>query len=244
MIDPFAIKLAATARLASEDARVLQALAAGPIRRYEPRADIVLEGDDARCVRIIVSGWACRYKQLPDGRRQIVALLLPGDVCDHDTSLPDGMDHALGALDAVVLREVDPGAFAEMSSADGPIGLMLRQAMSAEVAIQREWTRNLGRRDARERLAHLFCELWHRLRAAGMVDSDGYDLPLSQPDLADALGLTAVHVNRVLRVLRSERLIVLTHRRLTIPSLDALEAVALFDGAYLHLRARPGAGRG
>lgn len=236
MIDPFANKLGAAVLLAPRDKRNLGALIEGPIRRHEPRADIVREGDAVRCVRIVMSGWACRYKQLPDGRRQIVALLLPGDVCDHDASLLDGMDHALGALNAVELREVNVTTYTALSRADDPIGLMLRQGAAAEVAIQREWTRSLGSRDARERLANLFCELWYRLDAVGLIEAGSYGLPLNQQDLADTLGLTAVHINRVLQTMRSDGLIALAQRRLTIPDLGALEAVAQFERSYLHLR--------
>lgn len=232
-MDPFATRLARLAGTISDGGIASRRLTIGRIRHYAPRTDIAREGEPPRVVRVVVSGWACRYKLVPDGRRQILALLLPGDVCDGHDGLGE-MDHTIGALSAVVLGEVDPAAYTAAVWADDRIGQTLRRMVSIEAAIQREWTFNVARRDTREGLAHLFCELYHRLDAIGLVDGGGYAMPLTQIELADALGGTPVHVNRILQVLRRERLLVLTKRRLAIPDLRALEGVALFDPAYLH----------
>lgn len=233
MIDPFATRLARFAGTMADGGLAMGQLRIGRTRHYAPRTDIVREGDPPRAVRVVVSGWACRYKHLPDGRRQIVALLLPGDVCDcHDGF--EGMDHTIAALSGVVLGEIDPAIYTATARSDDPTGRALRWMASVDLAIQREWTFNIGRRDAREGLAHLLCELYHRLDAVGLVEAGNYAMPLIQLDLADALGGTPVHVNRMLQVLRRERLIELRGRRLTIPDLRALERVALFDPTYLH----------
>ena len=104
-----------------------------------------------------------------------------------------------------------------------------------EEAIAREWIANVGQRDAAERLAHLFCELFIRLRAVGLTNGDHCELPITQEQLGDATGLSAVHVNRTLQVLREQRLIILKGKTLTIPDLDALQRAALFNANYLHL---------
>lgn len=241
MIDPFATRLAWFAGMMPESGLALGRLRVGRIRHYAPRTDIICEGDPPRAVRVVVSGWACRYRYLSNGLRQIVALLLPGDVCDgHDGF--EGADHTITALSGVVLGEIDPAAYAAVARSDDPTGRALRWMASVDLAIQREWTLTVGRRDAREGLAHLFCELYHRLDAVGLVEAGGYAMPLTQSDLADALGGTPVHVNRILQVLRREHLIGLRSRRLAIPNLGALQGVALFDPAYLHQHATPAIG--
>ncbi|MDB5413317.1 MAG: cyclic nucleotide-binding protein, partial [Rubritepida sp.] len=103
-----------------------------------------------------------------------------------------------------------------------------------QAAVQREWTVNLGQRGATERMAHLLCELYLRLRLVGLADDDSCELPLTQSDLADAVGLSPVHVNRVLQELRTSGLIGLRGRILTIPSIDALRDAAMFEASYLH----------
>lgn len=233
MIDPLTTRLAWFARTMPGAGAVSGRLPVERVRHYAPRTDIVCEGDPPRAVRVVISGWVCRYKQLPDGRRQILALLLPGDVCDGHDGL-EGMDHTIGALSKVVLGEIDPAAYTAAVRSDDPIGWALRRMASVEVAIQREWTFNVARRDTREGLAHLFCELYHRLDVVGLVDAGGYDMPLTQLELADALGGTSVHVNRILRAMRGDGLVMLRKRRLMIPNLDALQKAALFDLAYLH----------
>lgn len=241
MIDPFATRLTRFAGAMPGGGLALERLRIERIRYYAPRTDIVCEGDPPWAVRVVLSGWACRYKSLPDGRRQIVTLLLPGDVCDGHDGL-EGMDHTIAALSRVTLGEINPATYTAAARSDDPTGRALRWMASVDLAIQREWTFTVGRRDARERLAHLFCELYHRLDAVGLVGAGGYALPLTQLDLADALGGTPVHVNRILQVLRRERLIVLDSRRLVIPDLGALEGVGLFDPAYLHQHTTPAIG--
>lgn len=233
MMDPFTTRLARFCSTMPDGGIALGRLRVGRIRHYASRTDIVRENDPPGAVRVVASGWACRYKQLPDGRRQMVALLLPGDVCDGHDQLK-GMDHTISALTAVALGEIDQAAYTAAVRADDPTGRALRWMASVDLAIQREWTLTVGRRDAREGLAHLFCELYHRLDAVSLIEAGGYVMPLTQPDLADALGGTPVHVNRILQVLRRERLIVLQSRRLVVPDLGALEKVALFDPSYLH----------
>lgn len=235
MLSPLIAKLEQFARLSDEDRRVLQTLTSEPVHRYEPGTDIVREGDAPQTVRLVLSGWAYRYKQLPDGHRQVVALFLPGDLFDYNVFVLSEMDHSIGALCAVTLVEIPPAAVEAMMAACPRVTRALWWESLVNAAVQREWMLNLGRRMAPERLAHLFCEVFYRLRAIGLTQGDSCEMPLTQADLADVIGMTSVHVNRVLQTLRRQKLVELRGRRLTIPDLPALERAAQFNPNYLHL---------
>lgn len=235
MLNPLIAKLEQFTRLSAEDRQALQTLTSEPVHCYEPGTDIVCEGDTPHSVRLILSGWANRYKQLPDGRRQVVALLLPGDLCDHDGLVLSETDHSIGALSAVTLVEIPPAAFEATMTAHPRVARALRWDALVNVAIQREWMLNLGRRSGAERLAHLLCEVFYRLRGVGLVQGASCEMPLTQLDLADVIGMTSVHVNRMLQTQRRQELFGLKGRRLTILDLVALEQAALFNPNYLHL---------
>ena len=185
----------------------------------------------------VLSGWACRYKALLNGQRQITALLLPGDICDPYVFLLQSMGHSLGTLTPVTLARVPAQAIRDLSAGGADLGDALWWQMLQVVEIQREWTVSLGRRTALQRLAHLFCEVTTRLNAVGLSDGSECELPLTQADLADALGLSAVHINRSLQELRASRLIELRNKRLTIHDRQGLMDLAMFDPSYLHGRA-------
>lgn len=231
---PLVAKLEQFTRLSLADREALRQITA---RRREVAIgeDIAREGDDLGSVQIILSGWACRYKLLSDGRRQIVGIFLPGDLCGTHVRALLEMDHSIGALTSVTLAEVDADRLADIAARHPRIGKALWWDILASASIQREWTVNLGQRDAPERLGHLFCELHERLRSLGLTQGENCDMPLRQADLAEAMGLTNVHINRSLQALRGQGLIVLKRRRLTILDLDGLRRMSLFDPAYLHL---------
>lgn len=239
-------KLLSLADLHEGDCRLYQSVLTQRTRRIPARTDIVHEGDAPRAVRVVLEGWACRYKELPDGRRQILAFFLPGDMCDSSVFLLDQMDHSIAAITPVTLGEIAPDAFTRMTRETPDLADALALSELVTVAIQREWTLGLGQRTALERVAHLLCELHARLDAIGLVRDDECDLPLTQVDLGSAAGLTPVHVNRVLQELRREGVIDLARRRLTIRRPAVLGRAAMFDPAYLHIRlplqaaARPG----
>jgi CRP-like cAMP-binding protein len=206
-------------------------------QRAGPGEDLICEGDRPDRVRIILSGWLTRYKTLADGRRQIVNFLLPGDVCDAHAYLLRQMDHSIGTLTPVVYAEMEAARFEELLAADRSLAAAFRVETLASMAIQREWAINLGRRVALERVAHLLCEIFERLRPVGLLEGNSCAFPITQMDLADATGLSVVHVNRTIQELRAGNLIVLRERTLTINDLDALKNLALFSPSYLHLRA-------
>ncbi|TJX41523.1 MAG: Crp/Fnr family transcriptional regulator, partial [Mesorhizobium sp.] len=205
------------------------------IRRFAAREDIIHEGEKPEYINLINEGWACRYKVLEDGRRQIIAFFLPGDLCDLNVFILKEMDHSIGAVTPVVVSEISRPAFDEMMVGHPRITQALWWESLVAAAIQREWTVNLGQRDALERTSHLLCELFIRLEAAGCTADSSCEFPLTQNELGETLGMSAVHVNRTLQELRASNLIVLKDRTLTIPNLKALQGVALFNPNYLHL---------
>jgi CRP-like cAMP-binding protein len=205
------------------------------VREIGPRRDVIREGDKPRAVNIVIEGWACRYKQLPDGRRQIVHFFLPGDLCDANVFLLREMDHSIGAITSLRYAEISPPDFEDLQLRSPRITQALWWHELVNAGISREWITNVGQRTAFERIAHLFCELYHRLRIVGRTENGSCAFPLTQMDLADATGLTAVHVNRTLQELRRQGLIELQGKRLNIPDLGALERVSMFNPNYLHL---------
>jgi CRP-like cAMP-binding protein len=220
----------------SEDERLeFESACSGPVMTVRQRRDLIREGDRPRGVPLILDGWAFRYKTLEDGRRQIIAFLLPGDLCDvHGAALRE-LDHSVGALTQVRYVEI-PRERIETLTALGPrVSQALWWDTLTAAAIQREWTVNLGQRDAIERLSHLFCELFFRLRVVGLVDDRRCDIPLTQTDLAEASGMTPVHVNRMVQELRLRGLIRWKGREFEVLDLDGLCDVAMFNPGYLHL---------
>lgn len=198
-----------------------------------PRQVIVEEGERPAQLHVVLAGWACRYKELANGRRQITAFCLPGDVCDERIFLFHRMDHSIAALTPAVLGRIDPSAIEALAVEHPRIHRALSWHSQVQAAIQREWILSLGQRGAPERMAHLFCEIHERLRLVGLADEDSCDMPLTQTELGEATGLSTVHVNRVLQELRSAGLLTLRGRVLTIPSLEALRDMAMFDPSYL-----------
>jgi CRP-like cAMP-binding protein len=208
-------------------------------RTFQPRRDIAREGEPPRAIYVLLEGWACRYKTLPDGRRQIVGLLVPGDVCDLDIGLAATRDHSLATIQALTAAEIAPAELEAAMDAHPGLSRGIRRIALTVASIQREWTLNVGQRSAYERIAHLCCEMFFRLDAVGLVQGASCEFPITQTDLAEATGLTPVHVNRTLQALRSDGLVDLRGRRLTLPDLPRLTEAALFSPDYLHLPTQP-----
>ncbi|WP_106476894.1 Crp/Fnr family transcriptional regulator [Phytohalomonas tamaricis] len=196
---------------------------------------IITEGEQANEVHLLVEGWACRYKLLPNGKRHIVAYLMPGDLCDIHVTLLKRMDHSIMTLTPAKVMAISHDRINELLDTNPALSCALLWSTSVDEATLREWLVNIGSRSAEQRLAHLFCELMVRSRAAGIIEDSCMTLPLTQDDMGDAMGLTAVHTNRVLQKLRREGLIELKGRRLIIHDWERLTAFSEFDPAYLHL---------
>ena len=197
--------------------------------------DLMRQGERPENVRILLSGWACRYKVLDDGRRQICAFLIPGDMCDLHVSLLNHMDHHIAVLSRARVATVPAAEMHVLMERHRRVERSLWCASLADEAILREWLVSAGRRDALARVGHRLCEIRTRLSEVGLVDRNGeFDLPLSQEELADSLGLSAVHVNRTLTRLRGEGLIEHKRRRMRLVHPERLADLSGFDPAYLH----------
>jgi CRP-like cAMP-binding protein len=232
---PLVRKLENFAPLSADERMALTAVSNRNIHQFEMRSEIRSEGASSETALLIRGGWACRYKYLEDGRRQIVALLLPGDLTDRHAFIFRRSEHTIAALTKASVAEVAEEDIADLRLRFRRVALALDWSDLLELAIQREWTVNLGSRDAVERVAHFLCEVFVRLQSVGMVESDRCALPLTQQEIGEIAGITAVHVNRVLQELRSTRLIALENRMLVLNDLEALMALCQFDPAYLHL---------
>jgi CRP-like cAMP-binding protein len=228
-------KLEHFTRLSVEDRAVLQRAALQSFRTFPPRTDIAREGEKSKDVHLILAGWAYRYKELEDGRRQIIAFLLPGDICDQNVFVLREMDHSIGTITAARVADLPRAFFDEVSAGYPRIATAFWWESLVNAAIQREWTMNLGQRTATERMAHLFCELFIRLEMAGLTSENTCAFPLTQADLAEATGLSKVHVNRTLQELRAHDLIALKGKTLVVPDLGRLMQAGLFNQNYLHM---------
>lgn len=229
-----ASKLEAFTRLSGDDRAALAQISRN-FRYVEARRDLISEGDRPRFVHLMLDGWACRYKQLPDGKRQIVSLFVPGDFCDVNVYILKAMDHSIGAITRLKVAMITPEEMNELTAERPRITQALWWHELVTAAVQREWTLNLGQRTAYERLAHLLIELYLRLNTVGRAHDGRCDFPLTQNDLADATGLTSVHVNRTLQELRRDGLIELERKQLQILDLERMIDVAMFNSNYLHL---------
>ena len=235
MSDVFVRKLEQVARLSPADRKALRVAASGRLRSVGAREDVVREGDRPRAMTVFLSGWACLYKMIEDGRRQLLAFFVPGDFCDLNIFLLDEMDHSIGTITPVTVAEMSREQLAGLMARHHRLSAALWRDTLVKASIQREWTLNLGQRNALERVAHLVCELYVRLRAVRLADDGLCEMPITQADLADATGLSPVHVNRTLQELRHSNLLAWKGKSLYVPDFDALAATALFNPAYLHL---------
>ena len=235
MTNRFVQKLAQYAALSPEDARLLDS-ACRDTRRVKARVDLIREGDPPGPVFVMLEGWACRYKLLREGGRQILALLMPGDFCDMHVAVLDEMDHSIGTLTPAVYAEI-PRDRMELLIRSGPaVTRAFWIAQLVDEGILRAWIVSMGRRDGAERLAHLMSEIYIRARNVGLCDDGHCAIPLTQIVLADSLGLTPVHVNRVLRKLRLAGVMELGRGVLHIRDIEGLARIAGFDDNYLHRR--------
>ena len=235
MNNALARKLSLFTRLAQDDKEMLNRVASERIRRFGAREDIIREGDRPDFINLITQGWACRYKVLEDGRRQIVAFFLPGDMCDLNVFILRQMDHSIAAVTPVTVSEISRSGFEQMMLSHPRVTQALWWETLVNAAVQREWTVNLGQRTALERVGHMFCELFLRLQSVGLTVGNSCPMPLTQVELGEVAGISSVHVNRTLQELRSAKLIVLKGKTLTIPNMEALRTASLFNPNYLHL---------
>ena len=232
---PLIRKLESILVLSDEERDVLRNVS-GTIKTVGPRQDLVREGDRPHECCLILEGFAYRYKLTETGKRQIFSFHIPGDIPDLQSLHIDVMDHSLAALTATKALFIPHESVCDLMRRCPRIGDAFWRDTLIDAAVFREWIMNLGRREAYGRMAHLLCEFYVRLRAVGLTNGPAYESPLTQAELADATGLSAVHVNRTLQELRGEGLITLRNGSLAVLDWDRLQEAGEFDPAYLHLR--------
>ncbi len=231
--NPLTRKLSHFAPLSESDRQVLDVLIARD-EDFEADVDIVAEGMVPRSVFVLKEGMAIRYRSLPDGGRQIMTFLIPGDLCDAHVFLLKAMDHSLGTITPVRIAPISRESILELFAQRPRISAALWWSSLQEEAMLRERIVSLGRRDARGRIAYLLCELLWRHAAIGLNNGEAFPLPLTQTELGDTLGLTPVHVNRILQEFRARNLIAIKHKILTLLDVEGLRNIAAFNEDYLH----------
>ena len=218
--------------LSVEDARRLAEISDAD-QEVPAGSAVISEGANPRRVHLVKEGLACRYRILPDGRRSIMALLLPGDLCDMQVATLTHMDHSIGTLMPSRIAAI-PGEVIDGLLANHPNSARaLWWATLVDEAVLREWLVNLGQRRADRRMGHLCCEISLRMKLVGLAP--GLLPRLTQEQMADALGITSVHVQRVQRTLLTRGYISIEDRRIRIERFAELAEFSDFDPGYLHL---------
>lgn len=234
----FARRIEALQALSPEERHALGAVLA-PAAVVAPSTDLMVEGDSLTYGYVVEEGWACGYRLLNDGRRQILNFVLPGDCVGASAAVIRMADHSVCTLTPCRVYPFSAPRLAELQRGYPQLGQAFAWSARRELAMLQERLVGLGRRTARERVAHLILELLHRLRLVGLADGTAFELPLTQGALGDALGLSIVHVNRTLRRLNNEG--VIRYRPGVVAAIDlpALARIAEFDEDYLHQAGSP-----
>ena len=207
------------------------------VKRMEKHHYVVRERDEATHSCVMLSGYSIRHKIVVGGRRQIVAIHMKGDMVDLQNSILGIADHSVQMLTVGEVAMIPREAVKELALRRPQVGMAMWYDTLVDGSIFREWIANVGRRDAYTRLAHVLCEFALRLKLAGLGDQTGYELPMTQEELADVVGLTAVHVNRTIKTLERDGLISRhSNRAVMIGDWKRLAEAGDFDSTYLHLR--------
>lgn len=218
--------------LSREEKQGLEEAISSP-RSIQPHIDLAREGDRSDSLFVITEGWAYRYMTTRDGARQLPALLVPGDVCNLDALMFDRVDYGVRTITQATVVVLPKARALALSTRYPGIARTLTWLAMVENAALSKWALSLARQSAKERLAHLLCELSVRLRGEG-GNTSRVAFPLTQEQIGDVLGLTAVHVNRTMQSLRAEGLVVITDRVMTLPDVAHLQKICGFDPHYLH----------
>ncbi|HEX3881388.1 MAG TPA: Crp/Fnr family transcriptional regulator [Stellaceae bacterium] len=239
MDSPLLKKLVQFSHFSEEDQRLINELTWQRQKNYDAREDIIREGQHSDDIHVVLTGLACRYKILEDGSRQIMAFLVPGDPCDSEIFILDEMDHSIGTLTPSVVASISGERMKDLLLNRPTIALAFWWNTLQDEGVLRERIIDEGRRDAYARIGFLIYEIFLRMRAFGEIDDQKFEFPVTQADLADATGLTPVHVNRMLKQLREENLIAIEGKTWIVPDPERLRKAARYEASYLHLdRAR------
>jgi CRP-like cAMP-binding protein len=237
-VDALLQKLRARDEMTAEEEQVLRDAVT---EEYEigPGRRILKAGSDLQASLLLISGFVARYRDLASGERQIQELHVAGDFVDLHGFLLKKLDHNIGSVSHCRFAIVPHDTLKRITEEYPHLSRMLWFSTLLDASIQRETIVSVGRRSACARIAHLMCELRTRLGVIGQADDQGFALPVIQADLADATGLTSVHVNRMLKLLRDDGIMTFRQNWVTIHDWDRLVEAAEFDNAYLHLEYRP-----
>ncbi len=231
---PFLAKLEALSPLSPADREAVGA-ALSNIRSFSAQTDLAREGDMPTHVHVLLEGFACQYKLVEGGKRQIVSYLVPGDLCDSHASYLDVMDHSILTLAESKIALISREALRSLFDNHPAVLRAFLCATLVSESVSRAWLANMGRRSPDKRIGHLLCELLLRLRAVGLAHNNWFSLPITQADLADTMGLSTVHVNRTLQDLKEKKLIVAKRGLFEVLDFARLREFCDFDPAYLHL---------
>ena len=208
------------------------------LKSLAPGSYAVREGEPPSGCGVLISGFAYRQKLTGDGGRQILSIHIPGEALNLQNVFLDVADHSVQMLTRGHLAVIPRADIQKVARCSAAISQAILVSTLVEASIFREWILNVGRRDAKSRLAHVLCELAVRLDTNGLTEDMGYHLPMTQAELADALGLTPVHLNRVIRSLEADGLINRSKRDLSFPDWERMLDMADFNDRYLHLAAQ------
>ena len=236
-IRPLMRKLEQFGKLSSKERQILENLSID-VRHVGAGQDLEQDGQRSSHCLLLLNGMVCRYRTMRDGQRQIMSFHFSGDILDLSGLLLGKLDHDLGTLTPVEVAPIPHTTLLGWIEQHPGLGRLLWQDTLVDAAVFREWVVNIGRRPTLARTAHLLCEVVTRLQAAGLEDQ-AFSLPITAVELADATGLSVVHVNRVLQELRAKRLVEARGRTLAVLDWDGLRYAAGFDPDYLHQGAVP-----
>jgi CRP-like cAMP-binding protein len=228
-------KLESIFPLSGEEKQALQGLPV-QIQLLKADQDIVRIGDSPSQACLLVEGYTCVYKLTAEGKRQIVAFHVPGDMPDLQSLHLEVLDNSLATVTPCTVGFIQHEDLRRVCERYPRITAALWRETLVDASIFREWVLNVGRREAFTRMAHLLCEIRVKLKVVGLAEGDTFDLPFTQAELADAIGTSTVHVNRVLQDLRAKDLIRSKGTQVIIPAWERLKEVAGFDPLYLHLK--------
>jgi CRP-like cAMP-binding protein len=207
----------------------------GEVRHFDAHQDVVSDGQRPHYCTMVLSGLVCRYKMLSAGTRQIMSFHLPGDIPDLQSLFLKTMDHSIGALVPSELVLIPHRVMLDVVQRCPALGNLLWRDTLIDAAVFREWMIGIGRRSAYVRIAHVLCEMIVRMRALRLQDGPRFDLPITQTDIADALGLSNVHVSRTIRELQGNGLLQYRPGSITVLEWEGLKEAGDFDPTYLHL---------
>ena len=232
---PMVRKLQLWKRLTEEEQAAVMGLPFD-VATLQPGEYVVREGTKASSSCLLIDGFACRVKLSHEGDRSISAVQMRGDVVDLQNSLLGCADHSVQAMTTAKVAKIPREAVIDLAFSFPNVGLAMWYDTLVDASVFREWILNIARRDAQARIAHLLCEFGIRLEALGLGERNSFELPMTQEQIADATGLTSVHVNRSLQELEARALITRTVRYVAVADWPTLCEAGQFDDAYLHLK--------